>query len=213
MLRCPACRGLVTTVDVSAAAEWVETQVDRKRQLSREGRLRTRKQSTRESDEEIDRAGLSAELAACAMLCPAFLYEWIKAAQSMRNNRGRDLRCCWTGLNKPVEVKYTRYQDERRGFLLVRPPRGRPGRMRREYIDDSFYVLVVGTPWQHTLIGWTDRQGLLIEGQRNPVPVQSGQRESWGIHWSRLRDPQRLADQAGLGGRWGALRRWLADWL
>ncbi|MEO8498720.1 MAG: hypothetical protein ABI614_26965, partial [Planctomycetota bacterium] len=157
-------------IDVAGARSWVEAHVTRKRQLAESGQLATRKQSTRQSDEEIDRDGLSAELAACALLCPGSLHAWRKAAEAVRGNRGRDLLRHWTGLNKPVEVKHTRYHDTHRGFLLVRPPRQTPGRMREEYIDDAYYVLLVGGPDQHRLVGWTDRESLIRDGELNPVP-------------------------------------------
>jgi len=213
LLRCQTCGAVVTTVDLSDGREWVERQVARKQALLRRGRLRTRKQSARQSDAEIDRDGLSAELAACAILCPAFLDVWVKSAERLRNNRGRDLRRSWTGLERAVEVKHTRHQDAQRGFLLVRPPRHTPGAMHVAYIDDSLYVLMVGVPFRHTLAGWTDRRGLINEGHRNPVPVQPGQRESWGLHWSKLHDIEQLTALVSRGGGWSALRRWLADWF
>ena len=101
-------------------------------------------------------------------------------------NRGRDLPAEWTLLAKPVEVKQTRYCDDRCGYLIVRPPRGTPGAMRSEYIDDCLYVLMYGQQGFYTMLGWADRQLLLAAGKLNPVPVRPGQRECWGIHWSRL---------------------------
>jgi hypothetical protein len=66
-LRCEQCAALISDIDVRGAGSWIAEQVARKRDLSQSGRLATRKQSTRRSDEEIDRDGLSAELAACAL--------------------------------------------------------------------------------------------------------------------------------------------------
>ena len=210
-LRCKQCDAFIPAIDVAGAQSWIEAQVTRKRELARLGQLATRKQSTRKSDEDIDRDGLSAELAACALLCPGALDAWRKAAEAARGNRGRDLLRHWTGLNKPVEVKHTRYQDQQRGFLLVRPPRQTPGRMREVYIDDAYYVLMVGAPYQHKIAGWTNRQGLIHDGELNPVPIRQEQRESWGMHWSKLRPIDELVARVATGGSFAALWRWIAD--
>lgn len=210
-LRCEQCNEFITTVDVTDAQDWIESQAARKQSLGESGQLASRKQSTQHSDKEIDRDGLSAELAACVLLCPGSFDSWRKAAQGLKGNRGRDLPRHWTGLDKPVEVKYTRYHEAQRGFLLVRPPRETPGRMREEYIDDSYYVLMVGEPYQHSMVGWTDRVGLISDGELNPVPIQRGQRECWGMHWSKLRPMTELVEIAGRGGAIGAIARWLAD--
>lgn len=210
-LRCRRCDSFVTTINVAGMQSWVESQVARKRELLQSGQLATRKQSTGQSDEEIDGDGLSAELAACALLCPGSFDAWRKAAESCKGNRGRDLLRRWTGLNKPVEVKHTRYRDEKRGYLLVRPPRQTPGRMRTEYIDDAYYVLLVGKPYEYTMVGWMDRESLIRDGQLNPVPMKSGQRECWGMHWSKLRPNDELVQSAHLGGPLAALSRWVGD--
>ncbi|HRX78613.1 MAG: hypothetical protein H6821_10615 [Planctomycetaceae bacterium] len=210
-LRCRHCGTLISTIDVTGTRSWIDAQAARKRALSDSGQLATRKQSTQQSDEEIDLDGLSAELAACALLCPRSLDSWRKAAESLKSNRGRDLLRRWTGLNKPVEVKHTRYHDAERGFLLVRPPRQTPGRMREEYIDDAYYLLMVGRPYQHAMVGWIDRDGLIRDGGLNPVPIQPGQRECWGMHWSRLRPVDELVENAWRGGPLGAVVRWLLD--
>ncbi len=210
-LRCQMCQALVTTVDVRPSNSWIETQVARKRELTRQGRLGTRKQSVHQSDEAIDLDGLAAELAACAILCPRAITQWCRAAERQTNNRGRDLPRRWTGLDWPVEVKQTRYQDQQRGFLLVRPPRHTPGRMRPEYIDLAYYVLLVGQPYRYTLVGWTDRQGLLRDGQLNPVPVRAGQRECWGLHWSQLRPVEELVGRIEHRRGLAAMVHWLSD--
>lgn len=210
-LRCARCNAVITAIDVTGAGGWIEAQVARKRQLADVGQLATRKQSSRQSDEEIDRDGLSAELAACVLLCPGSMNKWRKAAEICTGNRGRDLLRSWTGLMKPVEVKHTRYQTENLGVLLVRPPRQTPGRMREEYIDDAYYILMVGQPYEHQLVGWTDREGLIRDGTLNPVPVKPGQRECWGIHWSKLRPLEELIVQVRRGGFVGAIVRKLAD--
>ncbi|MCA9121850.1 MAG: hypothetical protein H6822_11765 [Planctomycetaceae bacterium] len=210
-LRCQLCNELILTIDVDAARPWLESQVARKRVLSESGELGTRKQSAQQSDNEIDLDGLSAELAACALLCPGSFDAWRTAAESSKGNRGQDLRRLWTSLNKPVEVKFTRHYDEQRGFLLVRPPRNTPGRMRVEYIDDSYYILMVGCPPEYSAVGWTDRSHLLRVGVLNPVPIQPGQRECWGMHWSTLRPMKELFDQAHSSGPLGVIARWFAD--
>ncbi len=210
-LRCKQCGTLISVIDVAGTQSWLETQTSRKRELTESGQLATRKQATQRADDEIDHDGLSAELAACALLCPGSLDLWRKAAESAKGNRGRDLLRHWTGLQKPVEVKHTRYHDTQRGFLLVRPPRQTPGRMREEYVDDVYYVLMVGPPYQHSIVGWTDRQALIRDGELNPVPIQPGQRECWGIHWTKLRPIDELIAGVGSGGNLGAIVRWLAD--
>lgn len=211
-LRCCQCNAAITGVDVSGSQSWIELQVERKRGLAQDGRLGTRKQATRQTDEQIDRDGLSAELAACSILCPRSLTAWCKATEASKGNRGRDLLRRWTGLNKAVEVKHTRYHDAERGFLLVRPPRQTPGRMRVDYIDDALYVLMAGEPFQHRFVGWTDRDRLISNGRLNPVPIQPGQRESWGMHWSQLEPIDELAAATGVGGPLAEIWRWFADY-
>ncbi len=193
-LNCPQCNQCVTELDVTDCRQWVEQQVAYKRRLSQQGKLGTRKQSSRQSDEEIDRDGLAAELVACLLLCPGRFEAWRRSAERGGGNRGRDLSRHWTGLGKPVEVKQTRYHDERRGYLLVRPPRWTPGDMRPEYVDDAYYVLLHGAPYRYLVSGWTDRDGLLREGQLNPLPIAAGQRQCWGIHWTKLRPLEELAE-------------------
>ncbi|MFZ5833267.1 MAG: hypothetical protein ACOY3P_24525 [Planctomycetota bacterium] len=149
----------------------------------------TRKQSTGQSDTDIDRDGLQAELAACLIIAPGYRDAWLARDGA---NRGCDLPVEWTGLPKSIEVKQTRYHDARRGYLLVRPPRWTPGDMRPEYIDDCLYVLMHGANGLYTMLGWTDRQHLLTAGELNPVPIRYGQRECWGIHWSRLRQLEEI---------------------
>ena len=222
-LRCGECREPITTVDVAGCRTWLEQQVEHKRRLAAAGRLGTRKQSRRQSDAEIDLDGLAAELAACVLLCPGAFDRWRRATELGGNNRGRDLLPRWTKFDKPVEVKQTRYHDDRRGFLLIRPPRGTPGAMRLEYIDDAYYILLHGEPCSYEICGWIDRVGLLQNGQRNPVPVSPGQRECWGMHWSQLRPIGELLsrcpashESATLGTSllhaaaemWHRLRRW-----
>ena len=51
---------------------------------------------------------------------------------------------------------------------------------------DCLYVLMYGQQGFYTMLDWADRQLLLAAGKLNPVPVRPGQRECWGIHWSRL---------------------------
>ncbi len=207
-LTCPTCGEIVCKLDVSDTAQWIDAQVRRKRDLQQSGRLGTRKQSLWQTDESIDSDGLAAELAACAVLCPGSFDRWQHAAERARSNRGCDLPRRWTGLNKSVEVKQTRYCDEQRGYLLVRPPRRTPGEMRAEYIDDAYYVLVVGRPYRFTIKGWMDRSGLILDGMRNPVPIRDGQRECWGIHWSKLRPLAELAERQRVKRPSIAVRMW-----
>ncbi|MBI5757446.1 MAG: hypothetical protein HZA46_02875 [Planctomycetales bacterium] len=199
---CDGCGRCLTRIDVSDFSGWIDEQVRIKRSLQERGWLGSRKQSVKQSDADIDRDGLAAELAACLLLAPAWVTKWQRLAEAGVSNRGRDLLPRWTGLDKPVEVKQTRYRDDRRGFLLVRPPRWTPGEMKPEYLDDAYYVLLHSgsgngstSVYDLTLSGWTDRDGLLHDGVRNPVPVGNGQRECWGIHWSKLRPLDELAQR------------------
>lgn len=183
LLACPSCGRPITEINVAVFAPWIQEQVARKNHLHVIGKLGSRKQAIGQSDMDIDRDGMAAELAACLLICPGYFEVW-KASQGP--NRGRDLPREWTGLSKPCEVKQTRYKDFSRGYLLVRPPRWTPGAMRPEYIDDSIYVLLCGQPYHYEAVGWIDRDGLLACGLLNPVPVRQGQRQCWGVHWSRL---------------------------
>ena len=122
-LRCTTCNEFVSILDAIGASVWVEEQVARKRSQQEAGELATRKQSTHQSDETIDRDGLVAELIACVLLCPGSFDAWQQAAESSMGNRGRDLLRRWTGLGKHIEVKQTRYRTKEYGYLLVRPPR------------------------------------------------------------------------------------------
>ncbi len=210
-LRCATCNGFVSTLDATGTSTWVEGQVARKQSQQESGNLGTRKQSTHQSDETIDRDGLVAELIACVLLCSGSFDAWQQAAESSAGNRGRDLLRRWTGLDKHIEVKQTRYRTNDHGYLLVRPPRNTPGRMHEDYIDDAYYVLLIGKPYRYELVGWIDRERLITEGELNPVPIQPGQRECWGIHWTKLRPIEELLAARESGGAFGKLQRWLRD--
>ena len=188
-LTCSNCGSLITILSVRPWAGWIEAQVVAKADRQRAGSLGTRKQSGRQSDVDIDRDGMETELAACLLMCPGYRREWVLKRGP---NRGNDLPPAWTGLPMCVEVKQTRYRDASRGYLLVRPPRRTPGRMLADYDDDCLYVLMHGANGLYTLVGWADRDTLLCRGRLNPVPVRPGQRECWGIHWSRLHNPNEL---------------------
>ena len=188
-LVCPNCGQLITMIGVEPWRSQIENRVAEMARRQRIGAIGTRKQSFGQSDTDVDRDGREAELAACLLLCPGYRQEWF---HSDGPNRGCDLPAEWTSLPKPVEVKQTRYCDERRGCLIVRPPRHTPGLMRPEYIDDSFYLLMHGQRGLYTLLGWADREHLLTVGYLNPVPVRPGQRECWGMHWRQMRPAQSL---------------------
>lgn len=190
-LVCPNCDALINTISVVPWHGNIEQRVAGFADRQRSGSLGTRKQAIGQSDSALDRDGLQAELAACLLLCPGMRHHWLT---SNGPNRGNDLPPEWTLLPKPAEVKQTRYCDERRGCLIVRPPRRTPGPMRAEYIDDCIYVLMHGQQGLFTLLGWTDRPHLLSAGQLNPIPVRPGQRECWGMHWQRLRPPGSLLE-------------------
>ena len=183
LLVCPNCGRLVTMIGVEPWRSQIEQRIAEMARRQHSGAIGTRKQSYGQSDTAVDRDGREAELAACLLLCPGHRDQWLRADGP---NRGCDLPAEWTQLPKPVEVKQTRYCDDRRGCLIVRPPRNTPGPMRTEYIDDCLYVLMHGQQGLYTLLGWADRPLLLLAGELNPIPVRPGQRECWGMHWSRL---------------------------
>jgi hypothetical protein len=184
-LACPHCNAPVQRLGLGPGSiAFIERITADKAEQQRRGRLFSRKQSHDQSDEQIDREGLGAELAACLMLAPNYRQRWTDRLLQGGNNRGRDLPAEWTRLDKPIEVKQTRYAE---GHLIVRPPRNTPGRWRDEFLDDSYYVLLTGgRDYFYWLRGWCDRAFLLSHGKRNPVPVGADQRECWGIHCSKL---------------------------
>jgi len=182
-LVCPNCSHLVTMIGVEPWRPRIEQGVAKMARRQRVGMIGTRKQSWGQSETDVDRDGREAELAACLLLCPGYREEWLETDGP---NRGCDLPTPWTLLPKPVEVKQTRYCDDHRGCLIIRPPRHTPGPMRTAYIDDCFYLLMHGQQGLYTLLGWADRPLLLAAGELNPVPVRQGQRECWGMHWSQL---------------------------
>jgi superfamily I DNA/RNA helicase len=212
-LTCPRCGQRFGRVDVASWSRWVHRQVRWKRSQQNVGALGSRRQAVQQSEGDIDRDGLAAELAACVLLCPAYLDEWRAGQEEGTPNRGRDLPSAWTGLARPVEVKQTRYRDTRTGYLLVRPPRGVAGPMRAEHVDDSIYVLLIGKPWEFELIGWADRELLLADGKPNPVPVRQGQRECLGLHWTQLRTLPSLPGPELLPAFPGKEAVATADWL
>lgn len=190
-LVCMHCGALISMISVEPWRGYIERRVAEFAARQRSGQLGTRKQSLGQSDQSIDRDGREAELAACLLLCPGQRHLW---QTNDGPNRGNDLPPQWTLLPKPTEVKQTRYCDDRRGCLIVRPPRHTPGPMRPEYIDDCIYVLMHGQQGLFTLLGWTDRDHLLSVGELNPIPVRPGQRECWGMHWRKLRPANALLD-------------------
>lgn len=190
-LVCPNCRSLVSIISVTPWRAHTEQRVCSLAERQYSGHIGTRKQSVSASDAMLDRDGLEAELAACLLLCPGQRHWWLAFSGP---NRGNDLPPEWTLLPRPLEVKQTRYCDQRRGCLIVRPPRNTPGPMRAEYVDDCIYVLMHGEHGLYTLLGWTDRAHLLQRGTLNPIPVRPGQRECWGMHWSQLRPSRSLLE-------------------
>ncbi len=197
VLRCLACRRMLDLADVGAWRDWAEAQLGRREALRKEGHLGSRKQDPHRSDLDVAYDGLLAELALCVLLCPGHVSRWLAAQEHGGPNRGSDFPSEWTGLPKPLEAKYTRYHGDATGYLLVRPPRRTPGPMSADYLDDSYYILLHGRPPRYQIDGWTDRDGLVWGGRLNPVPQSGIQRECWGIHLSRLRPVQQLAEMIG----------------
>lgn len=194
-LSCSGCGAILTTINVADWSERVERVVQNKLAMQRSGRIGTRKQSTRQSDADISRDGIAAELAACLLIAPSRREAYWRAAEIGGGNRGRDLTPQMTGLDKPIEVKQTRYRTAQAGYLIVRPPRMTPGRMLTAYIEDSYYLLLHGQPFRYEVLGWADRERVVSHGKLNPIPQSTGQRECWGIHWSQLLPLESLAQR------------------
>jgi hypothetical protein len=168
--------------------KWCEEKVDKILSLN----LKSRKQSTR-SEREINLEGIRAEVAAAKALCRSLKeFNSYKDASMNRqgSDRGRDVEQIFTGLDKPVEIKYTPVKTNKTGFLFLRPP-NRCGLVfdRLKHIDDSYFVLI-HSPREDLisfeLLGWTDGSNLRKKGRYNPVPRKAGQYETFGIHWSKL---------------------------
>ncbi len=187
--KCHRCKHPITGVNVSIWAEWIDQHVDALEAKRREGKLGSRKQSLVESDREISAAGLGAEFAACVILSPWRLTEWLKTAGESKPNRGCDFPAHWFADGRPIEIKYT---EKSRGHLLIRPPRNTRGPMRREYIDDSLYVLMTGRPYAYEAVGWAGKSDLHDRGGPNPVPITGRQRECWGIRATKLNPMETL---------------------
>lgn len=184
-LSCPSCSGVPSMIGVASFAEHIETGVERMAELLRNRVIGTRKQDKSRTDAEIDRDGRSAELAACVAFCPWKINDYLQMVGEP--NRGNDLPMQWTGFDKPLEVKQTRHRTANTGCLLVRPPRMTPGPIKQEHIDDSYYVLLTGCNYLFCIEGWTDRDGIIATGQRNPWGVRPGQRQCIAVHWSHLK--------------------------
>jgi hypothetical protein len=193
-LMCFYCGRLISVVDVSRWRKWIAGYVQIKKEMQKSGQLHTRKQSLLESDSTIDSDGIAGELAACLLLCPGFLREWQESAENGGNNRGRDLIALWTGLPKSVEVKFTKYQDDRNGYLLIRPPSGTGAQMCNDFVDDAIYVLVQPKGQFHSVSGWIDRHGFLSRKVEDPVPSNDGQTQCWGVHWQKLSSLEQLPE-------------------
>ena len=173
-------------MDTSPLSSWIEKEVERKRRLQASGQLKTRIQTTSQDDQEIDQDGLHAEFAACVVLCPHRLLDWQDAATSNQKNRGQDLPRDWTGLSKPVEVKFTRHFSSTTGYLLVRPPSGHGKAMTPEFIDDAYYLLLSKRDRQIQILGWIDRSEFLNRKEVDPVGRSGTQVECWGVLWKNL---------------------------
>src|ERR1700746_212016 len=91
LLSCCCCGEPLKTISVEDWSGWIEARVQAKAEQQRVGRIGNRQQSIMQSDREIDRNGLAAELAAAVLIAPNNLAQWMKATESGGNNRGRDL--------------------------------------------------------------------------------------------------------------------------
>ncbi|HVT89800.1 MAG TPA: hypothetical protein VHD56_13170 [Tepidisphaeraceae bacterium] len=172
-------------------AEWIESHADRLEYERHNGQLGTRKQSLGESDRDISCAGLAAELAACIIVSPWHVTDWMKKEERNEGNRGCDFPASWFQNGRAVEIKYTSIAN---GHMFVRPPRNTPGDMAAKYVDDSIYILMTGQPYTFDAVGWAGRSDLLKRGRLNPIPVKGKQRECWGIRADRLNPMDSLFD-------------------
>ena len=135
------CGALITAISVRPWQAFIELRVADFARRQQSGELGTRKQSLTQSDPAIDQDGREAELAACLLLCPGQRHLWVTTDGP---NRGNDLQTEWTQLPQPVEVRQTRYCDDRRGCLHRATAAPHAGSLRPEYIDDCIYVLMYG---------------------------------------------------------------------
>jgi len=189
---CQKCDRLISIVDTRPMADWIEQEVARKKELLDSGELRTRIQTTDQNDQEIDRDGLHAEFATCLALCPHRIAFWKEAAASNQKNRGRDVPTEWTGLLKPIEIKFTRYFSGSKGYLLIRPPSGKGRDMKPEFVDDAVYVLITLAQGDCKIIGWIDRDGFIEKKEVDPVGRKGNQVECWGVLWKNLNGLSKL---------------------
>jgi hypothetical protein len=185
-LACPACGGLPSWVGVHSLMPWVEDKARYFELRMRRGEIGTRKQDYKSSEFDTSVIGLAAELAGCFVMCPNRIPQYM-ASKIDAGNRGIDLPPEWTGLDRPLEVKQTRYRTSTKGFMIVRPPRNTPGPVLREHVDDCYYLLLTGTAPTYRVDGWTDRAGFLRDCLLNPIPKSGSQRDCLGVHWSKLR--------------------------
>jgi hypothetical protein len=183
---CSNCRCLFSDVNPSSFRDMVEQEVERKGRLLASGELKTRIQSNQQNDAVIDEDGMYAEIAATVVLCPNRLSDLLEGWKVGKNNRGKDLPMDWTGLNKPVEVKFTRWHSTTSGYLLLRPPSKTGNLMSDSFVDDAFYVLVTKLGQMFRLLGWVNRECFLSRKIVDPVGRTHRQLQCWGVHWSNL---------------------------
>jgi hypothetical protein len=169
---------------------WIAAQYERKRLL------RSNKQDPDRGNEEVNQQGFSGELAACMLLCPAFLPEWLEREKTGGSNRGCDLRKEWLGLDKDVEVKTTEYCDEHRGLLVIRTPTyvSCDAEMQACYLDDCYYLLmqeIDGKP-SYRVLGWLDKVGVMQWKTIDPFGFGDSKRHHWAVHHKRLRPMHEL---------------------
>jgi len=167
---------------------WCEEKADTILSLN----LKSRKQSSR-GERETNLEGIRAELAAAKAICLSSkeFNGYKEASLNKRgSDRGRDIEQIFTGLDKPVEIKYTPVKTERTGFLFLRPP-NHCGLIfdPQKHIEDSYFILVYSAREDlisFEVLGWIDGSTLRKKGQHNPVPYKAGQYQTFGIHWSKL---------------------------
>ncbi len=154
-LRCPRCGKIISGIDIS----------DYDAILSQIANWRN---TNRGEDFKKCKLGMSAELAACLILCSGFYERWLETtAVPIRRgvksgNRGRDLRAAWVGLSRDVEVKYTT-----RSHLIITKPLRAYSADPSDYVDDSYYCVMRARNGIYYISKLATKSLILEYGQRN----------------------------------------------
>src|SRR4051812_27085712 len=82
LYKCHRCRKPITSVSVFSWRDWIEKYADQMEQERVAGQIGTRKQSLNVCERDISAVGIAAELAACVILAPWKVSEWMKRTAS-----------------------------------------------------------------------------------------------------------------------------------